>query len=81
MIPKHKCLKCGYEWPQLIKSPVKCPNCQSRKWGHGVVEPVITKDEIDDFVAATVETLRELGLTPNEIRTLFVAKLKEKQKP
>jgi hypothetical protein len=32
-IEKVKCLKCGYEWlPREDRTPVKCPNCQCRKW-------------------------------------------------
>lgn len=33
VLPKVKCVKCEYEWtPKQEKMPVKCPNCQSRKW-------------------------------------------------
>lgn len=32
-IQKVKCLKCGYEWlPREGRKPIKCPDCQCRKW-------------------------------------------------
>jgi predicted Zn-ribbon and HTH transcriptional regulator len=27
-----RCNNCGYVWESSTKSPIKCPNCQSRKW-------------------------------------------------
>lgn len=35
-MPKHKCLRCGYEWyprnPDLIPMPKQCPNCKRMDW-------------------------------------------------
>ena len=32
-IEQLHCLVCGYRWlPRTANRPVKCPECQSRKW-------------------------------------------------
>jgi predicted Zn-ribbon and HTH transcriptional regulator len=28
------CNKCGWKWfPRIMTKPIKCPNCQTKKWG------------------------------------------------
>lgn len=41
-IEKIKCERCGWEWfPRQNRPPVKCPNCQCRKWKDYKKEGVI----------------------------------------
>jgi len=38
-LPKLRCNKCGYKWyPRIAARPVKCPDCQNRKWDEAEIK-------------------------------------------
>lgn len=69
----HTCLRCGYVWVSNMRSPDRCPKCQSKKWNDdGSGKPIGSDLSTDRKIAiflryndgeGCVAIARELGIS------------------